>query len=66
MQADGRQSVAVIGAGIIGLSVALRIQQDGHRVIVVDRAPAMQSCSAGNAGHLAESNIFPPASMNFY
>ena len=54
-------SVAVIGAGIVGLSVALQLQRDGHAVTVIDRDEPMQACSAGNAGYLSEANIFAPA-----
>jgi len=59
---DRRQHVAVVGAGIIGLAVALRLQLDGHAVTLVDREEPMSGCSAGNAGHLSESGIFPPVS----
>lgn len=58
-----RQRVLVVGAGIIGLAVALRLQQDGHGVTLVDRDEPMSGCSAGNAGHLTEANIFPPLSL---
>ena len=55
-------TVAVVGAGIVGLSVAVQLQRDGHEVVVIDRDDPMQACSAGNAGYLSEANIFPPAS----
>jgi len=55
-------TVAVVGAGIVGLSVATQLQREGHRVTVLDRDEPMQACSAGNAGYLSEANIFPPAS----
>lgn len=54
-------TVGVIGAGIVGLSVAVQLQRDGYRVTVIDRDEPMQACSAGNAGYLSEANIFPPA-----
>ncbi|SOZ19509.1 NAD(P)/FAD-dependent oxidoreductase [Cupriavidus taiwanensis] len=54
-------SVAVIGAGIIGLSIAVQLQREGYAVTVVDRDEPMKACSAGNAGYLSEGNIFPPA-----
>lgn len=53
-------SVLVIGAGIVGLSVALQLQLDGHAVTIVDAGEPMKGCSAGNAGCLSEANIFPP------
>ena len=56
-------SVAVVGAGIVGLSIALRLMLDGCQVTVFDQAEPMSGCSAGNAGYLSEANIFPPASL---
>jgi D-amino-acid dehydrogenase len=64
MQTPAHQTsndVIVIGAGIVGLSIALQLQLDGYKVTVVDQSPAMQGCSAGNAGYLSQANIFPPA-----
>jgi glycine/D-amino acid oxidase-like deaminating enzyme len=54
-------SVAVVGAGIVGLSIALELQRRGHNVTVFDRDTPMNGCSSGNAGYLSEANIFPPA-----
>ncbi|WP_406868278.1 NAD(P)/FAD-dependent oxidoreductase [Paraburkholderia fungorum] len=60
---DGRgYDVIVIGAGIIGLTTAYELLKRGRRVAVVDALDPMQGCSAGNAGYLADANIFPPAS----
>ena len=52
----------VIGAGIIGLAVALRLRQKGHDVLVVDRSGVAAGASRGNAGALAFSDILPLAS----
>ena len=54
-------TVGVIGAGIVGLSIAVQLQRDGYKVTVIDRDEPMLACSAGNAGYLSEANIFPPA-----
>lgn len=54
-------SVGVIGAGIVGLSVALELQRQGYQVTVIDRDLPMAGCSSGNAGYVSEANIFPPA-----
>jgi glycine/D-amino acid oxidase-like deaminating enzyme len=61
---SGPGAVAVIGAGIVGLSVATQLQREGLRVTVLDRDDPMQACSAGNAGYLSDANIFPPASRD--
>ncbi|MBV7547378.1 FAD-binding oxidoreductase [Pseudomonas sp. PDM26] len=53
--------IVVIGAGIVGLSVALQLHLDGYKVTVIDQSPPMVGCSAGNAGYLSQANIFPPA-----
>ena len=51
--------VVVIGAGIVGISTALWLQRDGHRVTVIDRLPPGEATSHGNAGVLASSSIIP-------
>src|SRR5262249_31213512 len=52
----------VIGAGIVGMAIALRLQQEGRRVLVIDRERVAAQASRGNAGALAFSNILPLAS----
>ncbi len=54
--------VIVIGAGVIGLSVALAAQARGLRVTVVEREAPAAGASAGNAGAFAFTDIFPLAS----
>ena len=44
--------VTVIGAGAVGLSAALYLQRDGHRVTLVDPRPPGSATSFGNAGGL--------------
>lgn len=55
-------TVTVLGAGIVGLSIALRLHLDGFSVTVIERGEPMHGASFGNAGYLTEANIFPPAS----
>ncbi|SIQ43420.1 D-amino-acid dehydrogenase [Rhizobium sp. RU35A] len=54
--------VIVIGAGVIGLSVAIAAQARGLRVTVLDREGPAAGASAGNAGAFAFTDILPLAS----
>ncbi len=54
--------VVVIGAGIIGASVASSLARRGAEVTVLDPGPPREGSSAANAGHLVPSHIIPFAS----
>ncbi len=54
--------VAVVGAGIIGLSVAMYLVAQGRSVLLIDRKGIALETSAQNAGALAFSDILPLAS----
>ncbi len=54
--------IVVIGAGIIGLACALRLQLDGLKVALIDRDAPGYGASFGNAGHIATEQIHPLAS----
>jgi D-amino-acid dehydrogenase len=51
--------VAVIGAGIVGMSAARYIQRDGAHVTVVDPLPPGKGTSFGNAGGIAVTEVVP-------
>ncbi|MFT5390386.1 MAG: D-amino-acid dehydrogenase [Gammaproteobacteria bacterium] len=53
------RTVVVVGAGIVGVSTALWLLRDGHRVIIVDPNGPAGGTSYGNAGILANSSIVP-------
>ena len=55
------QSVAVIGAGIIGINCALELQTLGYQVTLIDKEGIGLGCSKGNAGHFATEQVFPLA-----
>lgn len=56
-----QHDIIVIGAGVIGLSIALALQSSGRSVLVVDRKGVAAETSSGNAGAFAFSDIIPLA-----
>ncbi|MFT4015250.1 MAG: FAD-binding oxidoreductase [Paracoccus sp. (in: a-proteobacteria)] len=54
--------VIVIGAGVVGLSIALALQMRQVPVTVIDREGPAAGASAGNAGAFAFTDILPLAS----
>jgi len=55
------QSIAIIGAGIVGASTALALQQDGHQVTLLDRQEPCAGASFGNAGLIVNGSCAPTA-----
>ena len=51
--------VAVIGAGIVGVSTALWLQREGRDVLLLDRAGPGAGASFGNGGVLASAAVVP-------
>ena len=56
-----KADVIVIGAGIIGISTALKLQSEGRQVLVLDRKGIAAETSAGNAGAFAFADVIPLA-----
>ena len=56
-----RTDAMVLGAGIVGTSVALHLAKRGLSVALVDRAEIGEQTSYGNAGIIEGNTIFPPA-----
>jgi D-hydroxyproline dehydrogenase len=54
-----RAEIAVVGAGVIGLTCALRLAQAGHGVVLVDPADPGSGASHGNAGTIADYAVQP-------
>ena len=54
-----RADVAVLGAGIIGVCVALHLQKRGRAVALVDRRGAAEETSFGNAGLIQREGVYP-------
>jgi len=57
--ATDERSVAVVGAGIVGVACALALQRSGARVTLIDRGEPGHETSFGNAGVVARSSLIP-------
>ncbi|WP_194098575.1 NAD(P)/FAD-dependent oxidoreductase [Marivivens aquimaris] len=55
------QDIVVVGAGIVGISSALELRRQGHRVRVLDRKGVAAETSQGNAGAFAFTDVMPLA-----
>ena len=49
----------VLGAGIVGISVALHLQKRGRSVVLLDRRGAAEETSFGNAGLIQREGVYP-------
>ena len=57
---ESKADVLVLGAGMVGVSAALHLQQRGRDVILVDRNElAGEETSFGNAGLIESASVFP-------
>jgi D-amino-acid dehydrogenase len=56
-----RTDVIVLGAGVVGVSVALHLVRRGLSVALLDRGGAGEATSYGNAGIIEGSTVFPQA-----
>ena len=53
--------IAVVGAGVIGVSAALALKTRGHDVTIFDREGVASATSRGNAGAFAFTDVIPLA-----
>lgn len=60
------RDVVVVGAGVVGVCCALKLQMEGHRVTVVDPRPPGTGTSFGNAGAIAVGSVFPTATPGIW
>lgn len=54
-----QKTISVIGAGIIGVTLARRLQREGWRVLLIDAEDPGMGTSFGNAGYIATDEILP-------
>ncbi|RXT50441.1 2Fe-2S ferredoxin [Bosea sp. Tri-44] len=50
---DAKTDVAIVGAGIAGLSIAYELMRRGHSVLVLDRGPIAGGMTSRTTAHLA-------------
>ena len=53
--------VAIVGAGIVGVSTAFKLQEAGRTAVLIDRKGIAEETSRGNAGAFAFSDVIPLA-----
>jgi D-amino-acid dehydrogenase len=56
-----RTDAIVLGAGIVGTTVALQLAKRGLAVALIDRRAPGEETSYGNAGVIEGNTVFPPA-----
>ena len=56
-----RTDVIVLGAGIVGTSIAVHLAKRGLSVALIDRSGPGEGTSYGNAGIVEGNTLFPPA-----
>ena len=56
-----KKKVVVLGGGIVGLSTAYYLIQEGHEVTIIDKGKLDSGASHVNAGYLTPSHIVPMA-----
>ncbi len=59
-----QQHVVIVGGGLIGLSTAFFLLEDGHSVTIIEREELGAGAATGNAGELTPQQVAPLASPN--
>ena len=54
-----RHDIVVLGAGIVGICVALHLQKRARSVVLMDRRGAAEETSFGNAGLIQREGVYP-------
>jgi D-amino-acid dehydrogenase len=54
-----RKDVVVLGAGIVGVSIAVHLQKRGRSVLLVDKRKPGEETSFGNAGLIQREGVYP-------
>lgn len=63
-RADSPQTAIVVGAGIVGLSIALRLSTSGLKVVVLEKEPSVATHQTGrNSGVMHAGPYYAPGSL---
>ena len=54
-----RKDVIVLGAGIVGVSIAVHLQKRGRSVLLIDKRKPGEETSFGNAGLIQREGVYP-------
>jgi D-amino-acid dehydrogenase len=54
-----RSDAVVLGAGMVGISVAVHLQKRGRATVLLDRRGAAEETSFGNAGLIQREGVYP-------
>lgn len=60
-ETPGTSTIAVVGAGIVGVCIAHELRKRGHDVTLIDRDEPGRGCSFGNSGAISPSSVAPLA-----
>lgn len=55
------KKIAVVGAGVVGVAIALELQRRGKQVVLIDRNAPGSGCSTGNSGAISPGSVAPLA-----
>ncbi len=58
---SNKQSITIIGGGIIGLCSAYYLEKKGFQITIIDKNDFFTGCSIGNAGMIVPSHFIPMA-----
>ena len=56
---EQKTEIAIVGAGVVGLCIAERLQAAGREVVLIDPNPPGSGASYGNAGTIADYAVMP-------
>ena len=59
MPSAATADAVVLGAGIVGISVAVHLQKRGRSTVLIDRRGAAEETSYGNAGLVQREGVYP-------